>query len=262
MAAGAALALAAQALMPVGVPLYDGVVLQEPYRYLHPTGQQPGDPTSFTSAPAVQGDVSPEFVAATTESPAQAQLFGQRDAFQLPPGTTSLAVSITPVEPPGVAPEFPIAGNVYRFAVADQSGAPLAIKPCQNCLTLFLRGPESIDIGRLERFAGGAWEDVGAIHNPMTGMYQWNATGLGDFAILNLAPDPGLGLDRILLFGGGAALLVLLFIAAWLFRMRSPGGAPPARRDARTSSGGPRSRGIPSKRRRPRTPPTSGRSAE
>lgn len=260
IAAGTVLAFAAQAMAPVGAPLYDGVVVQEPYRYLHPIGQQPGNPTSFTATPAVTGDVSPEFVAATTESPAQAQLFGQRDAFQLPPGATSLTVSITPVEPPSVEPEFPIAGNVYRFAVTDQDGVPLAIKPCQNCLTLFLRGPEFLDVGRLERFTGSGWEDVGAIHNPMTGMYQWNATALGDFAILNLAPEPGLGVSGILLLGGAAALVVLLLATVWLFRLRPPSSRPPARPDVRGVSPGPRSRGIPSKRKRPRTPPTSGRS--
>ena len=44
--AGAVLVLAIQVAAPVGVPLYDGVVVQEPYRYLHPTGDHVGSPTS------------------------------------------------------------------------------------------------------------------------------------------------------------------------------------------------------------------------
>ena len=264
---GTLLAFGVQALAPVGVPLYDGVVVAEPYRYLHPTGQQPGNPTSFSSAPTVQGVVSPLLAAATTEAPPQAQLIAQRDAFQLTPGATNLQVSIAPIEPPSVPPDQPIAGNVYRISVTDQAGAALQIKPCQGCVTLLLRGPETLEAGRLLRFADGAWTDVNAIHNSMTGMYQWNATGLGDFAIVSATGgEAGLGLDRILVFGGGAVILGLLFAAAWAFRRRTPRGPAPGRRlpgatpPAPTPRAGPRSRGVPSKRTGPRRPPPSGRS--
>src|SRR5439155_670744 len=82
-----------------GVPLYDGVVVAEPYRYLHPTGGQAGDPTSATDEKPVSGNQSPFFAAATEESPPQAQLVAMDDAFQLNPGSTHLNVSITAVDP-------------------------------------------------------------------------------------------------------------------------------------------------------------------
>ena len=262
IAVGTLLAFAVQALVPVGVPLYDGVMVTEPYRYLHPSGQQPGSPTSFSSTPAVVGEESPLFAAATTEVPPQAQLIAREDAFQLTPGATGLQISITPVEPPSVAPGAPIAGNVYRFSVTDQAGTPLQIKPCEGCITLFLRGPETLTGGRLLRFAGGEWTDVNAIHNSITGMYQWNATGLGDFAVVSAeGGDAGLGVDRILVFGGGAVILVLLFVAAWAFRVRGPRGPVQARgRSGGVTPPAGRSRGVPSKRKGPRRPPPSGRS--
>ncbi|HUG30994.1 MAG TPA: hypothetical protein VMQ65_10835, partial [Candidatus Limnocylindria bacterium] len=102
--AGGALALAVQVAAPVGVPLYDGVVVQEPYRYLHPTGEQAGSPASFSSTPAVSGSVSPNVIAATTESPPQAQLIAQEGAFVLSASATGLQVSVAPIEAPPPPP--------------------------------------------------------------------------------------------------------------------------------------------------------------
>ena len=262
---GTVIAFALQLVAPVGVPLYDGVVVQEPYRYLHPTGSQPGSPTSFSSTPAVTGSESPAFVAATTEVPAQAQMISQVDAFQLTPGATALAVAITPVDPPSVAPPGPIAGNVYRVSVSDQGGTPLAIKPCEGCLTLYMRAPEGTAEARLMRFAGGEWTDVNAIHVPTTGMYSWNVTGLGDFAVVSTGSG-GIGIEAIVI--GGAVVVLLLGIAGALAMRRRPPTAPAARPGQRgaargTQPGVPtgvRSRGIPSKRKAPPRRPPSGRS--
>jgi hypothetical protein len=276
--AGVALALAIQVAAPLGVPLYDGVIVQEPYRYLHPIGDQIGDPTSFQSSPAVAGEVSPDFVAATTENPPQVQLVVKDDAFQLTPGATALQVSITAVEPPSVAPpDGAIAGNVYRVTVTDQAGAPLAPKPCDRCITLVLRSPPDVPTPRLERFAGGEWMDVEAIHVPTGGQYLWYATGLGDFAVVGGAGGggDGLGIERILVFGGAAVVLLLVFVAAMVFRgrrggepalvrrasrgvaspgPRSRGVAPPGPRSRGVAPPGPPSRGVPSKRKTRRPP--------
>ena len=133
--AGTAVAFGLQVIAPVGVPLYDGVAVQEPYRFLHPTGEQPGSPASFASSlePVAGGD-SPQVIAPTTESPPQAQLVALPGAFTMPPGVTRLSISVAPVEPPAVAAGGQIAGNVYRFSVVDQAGTPLAIKQCQGCI--------------------------------------------------------------------------------------------------------------------------------
>jgi hypothetical protein len=55
VALGLGFALALQLASPVGVPLYDGVIVNEPYRYLQPSGGQPGDPSYFVGEEQVDG---------------------------------------------------------------------------------------------------------------------------------------------------------------------------------------------------------------
>jgi hypothetical protein len=94
--AGLTVIVVAQVAAPLGSPpLYDGAVVQEPYRYLTPIQGPGGSPTSFHASPAVRDATSPQFVAATTESPPQAKLIAKPGAFVLPAGTTT--VSIDPV---------------------------------------------------------------------------------------------------------------------------------------------------------------------
>src|SRR5207248_2847048 len=86
IALGAGLVLIAVARISEGpspAPLFDGVVNQEPYRFVSPAPNQPGSPTSFHATEPVAGDKSPQFVAATTESPPQAQLVAGPGAFPL-----------------------------------------------------------------------------------------------------------------------------------------------------------------------------------
>jgi hypothetical protein len=253
--AGGGLALGVQVAAPVGVPLYDGVVVQEPYRFLHPTGDQAGEPTSYTSSEAIVDGVSPIIAAATEESPPQAQVIAQEDAFEVPEGVTSLEVSITPIEPPPPPPEGTIAGNVYRLAVTDQAGNAVPVKPCEACLSLVLRAPDGIEIATLKRFADGTWTDVETLHAGVVGMYQANATVMGDYAVIATdAADSGLDLTVVAL-GVGIALVVAAFIGLLVVRARP---APsPVPRPGRAGVPG----RIPSKRKRPRRPPT-GRSDE
>lgn len=254
MIAGAAFAFGAQLLAPVGVPLYDGVAVQEPYRYLHPAGPQPGAPTSYAKSVAVAGGTSPQIAAPTGESPPQAQLVVLPGALALPPGTTGLDVAITPVDPPGVAPGGLIAGNVYRFTITDQTGTPVAIKPCSGCASLVIRAPENTGNARLQHFANGVWTDVETVHAGIVGMYSTNPTVLGDYAVVtgggagtggdgSDGAERGLALESYLVAGGAAVVLVLLFVGALVARRR-PDEAPL-----------PRSRAIPSKRKRPSKPP-------
>ena len=153
--AGAGLALGVQVMAPVGVPLYDGVVVQEPYRYLHPVPGQPGEPASFSATVDVAGGTSPVVVAATTESPPQAQLITQRGAFELSAGAASVKASITPIDA-AVAPPGKLVGNVYRFSVTDEAGNALVPKPCEGCRSLVLRAPEDAGTARIMRFGAGA----------------------------------------------------------------------------------------------------------
>lgn len=260
--AGGALALAVQVAAPVGVPLYDGVVVQEPYRYLHPTGDQAGSPASFTSTPAVAEGVSPNVVAFTSEGPPQAQLIAPEGAFVLSPSATGLQVSVAPVEAPPPPPGSVVAGNVYRFSVTDQAGTPLAIADCDGCVSLVLRAPEGVG-GSIQRFAEGAWVPVETIHAGMLGMYQTNPTALGDYAIIAIE-EPAEGIDPLIL-AGAAALLVLVGAGAFLLlRVPQAPATPSGPRGGAGSAGGAPGRTpprIPSKRKPPRRP-SSGRSSQ
>jgi hypothetical protein len=252
---GMGLAFGVQALGPVGVPLYDGQPVVEPYRFLHPTGDQAGDPTSFSLSPALQGADTPAVPAATSENPPQAQLIAQKGAFVLTSGATGMKVSITPIDPPASPAAGDIAGNVYRFTVTDQAGTNLAIKACDGCISLVIRAPDGIGDARLQRFSSGAWVDVETFHAGIVGMYATNPVVLGDYAIVtgsgtatSASSDErtllGLPFDQVVVAGGAALVLVLLFAAALLVRTRDSTPAPA------------RSRAIPSKRKKPK--PRSG----
>ncbi len=239
-----------QVVRPVGVPLYDGVVAQEPYRFLHPTGDQPGAPTSVSMDAEVTGSESPQFVAATTEVPPQAQLVALPGAFALPPGTTSLSVSVKAIDAPTEAPAGQIAGNVYQVSVTDQSGTPLVTRQCRGCISLVMRAPENATgEGRLQRYADGAWTAVETVHAGIFGMYSTNPTALGVYAIVMIPGGESPGVEGLAVAGGAVAILGLLFIAVLLLRRRGI-------RPAEAPTGAPSStRSIPSKRKRAnRTP--------
>jgi hypothetical protein len=264
--AGGALALALQLTAPVGVPLYDGVVVAEPYRYLHPTGTHAGQPTSYSADQSVVGGASPAFAAATTENPPQAQLIAQTGAFVLSPGATSVHVSITPVEAPALAPPgATIVGNVYAVSVTDQSGTDLAVAPCDGCLSLSMRAPEGTSADTLERFAGGTWTVMDTLPVGVVSMFQSNPTGLGDIAVVltgtptaSGAPGPGTsaapGIDPVVIFGVGAVALWLLVFGFIVWQRLRPASAPGL--PARGSRKGIPSKQPPSKQRPPRGPGT------
>jgi hypothetical protein len=234
--AGAGLALAVQVLAPVGVPLFDGVAVQEPYRFLDPTANQAGSPASYAAAPAVEGGVSPQFIAATTESPPQAQLIAQRGAFAVPAGATALEVSISPIEPPPAPAGSSIAGNVYRISVTDQARNPVAIKSCEGCISLALRAPDGVEAATIKRFANGAWTDVQTLHAGNFAIYQANPTALGDYAVISV-PDSGPG--PIVIVGGtilGAVLLIGLFVYLRIRRNRAQVALVDRRRRSGTTS--------------------------
>ena len=257
IAAGLGLSFAVQLWAPVGVPLYDGVVVAEPYRYLHPTGDQPGDPTDASLTQPVDGTKSPVFAIATDEQPPQAQLISQEDAFQLADGATELNIAITPVDPTVQPSSGSIAGNVYRFAVTDQTGKPLVTKPCDSCRSLVLRAPEDVTEGTVAHLVNGAWVGVATFHAGTVAMFQANADTLGDFAVIVGGAPPGgggggaLGLDP-LVFGGIALALFFAAVVVLFWYRRRPPPVPVVRL-------GPGRGRIPSKRKAPRRPP-SGRS--
>jgi len=219
----------AHALSPVaGPPLYDGVVPEEPYRYLSPPPGAQGNPTSYQNGLFVTGSTSPSIAAATSESPPQAQLITDEGAIALPTGAASVTVVIRAVPPPAPPPAGTLMdGNVYEIAVRDQADRDLALaKP----VTVVLRGPLPAPGGTLAVYAGGAWQRLESFNGTLHSMVGANAPNLGDFAILTSAtvaatPEPGsqspgggssndlfligvVALVAVALAGGGALLIV------------------------------------------------------
>lgn len=235
LVAGIAVMAIAQLAAPLGSPpLYDGVVVQEPYRYLAPGPGQADSPASFTSPVPVDGTTSPQFVGATTENPPQAQLIAPPGAFVLPAGVAALNVSIEPVPAPAPPSDGPIAGNVYRFAVADQTGAGLAIDQAK-LPTLILRGPDGIFSATIARFSGGGWQELPTQSSGQPGIFYTNVSALGDFALI-ASPAPGpFGFDPGLVVAAVVAAVLSALVLGFLIsrRRRQPTAVrvtPPQRR--------------------------------
>jgi hypothetical protein len=251
---GAAIALAAQLAAPVAVPLYDGVAIQEPYRYLSPASGQPGDPTSYAADKPVANGVAPAFVAATTENPPQAQLIALPGAFVASGSSTSLKVSIDAVSRPAAQPTSgSIAGNVYRFSVTDQAGAALPVAPASGTRpTLTLRGPDGVTEGSIARLTATGWQVLETDHGGAVAIFSTNATELGDFAVI--VGGSGAGLNLPLLVAAILAIAVPVAFVAFLVVRRQR-----SRQAERLAAEVLRSRSrIPSKRPAPR-PPKGGR---
>ena len=250
MVAGLGLALGAQVAQPVGVPLYDGVVVEEPYRYLNPVGDQTGSPSDFSLNLAVTGGISPRFSAATAESPPQAQLVAQTGAFELLRSDGVLQISIAPIAPPATVPAGRrIVGNAYSFSVADEAGTELRPKPCPGCLSIHLRAPVDAGPASLMRFEAGAWVDVATNSGNIAGGYGANPSALGDYAVVEIIEA---GVDIRTLVLGGAAGFIVLVAAAYVYTHRNaePAAVGPPRGVQRARRDGVRPARIPSKRKR------------
>ena len=184
VAAGVLLLVAAARLSPFWhAPLYDGLVIEDPYRYLEPPPGKPGNPTSVSDTLALDQGVSPQLYSGTLETPPQAQMIADRDAFQLPSGTTSIKASISPIKPPAPVTEGRISGNVYRFSVVNQAGADLSLLP-GTTITIVVRAPNNVANGTIIHFNGTSWVTVPTDNGGLVDLYATNATELGDYAVL------------------------------------------------------------------------------
>ena len=242
--AGLGVIVVSQVAAPLGSPpLYDGVVVQDPYRYLAPGPGQVGEPTSFLTPLPVAGTTSPRFIAATSESPPQAELIAPPGAFVVGAGVTTLAVSIDPVEVPAPPSTGTIAGNVYRFAVADQAGVDLAVTQA-TVPTLILRAPDGVIDATIARNSGGAWQELPTQPAGQPGIFLTNVSALGDFALIAASPSGLLGLDQRLVVASVIVATVAILVLGFLVSRsrRRPATVP-----------------RPSPQRRPR-PPKRGRS--
>jgi hypothetical protein len=95
----------AQRLAPVGgPPLYDGVVVADPYKWLSPPPGLSGGAQSVVQSIPLAGGQDGEIAIGTLEVPPQAQVIADFGSLDLPAGTTTITVSVAPVPVPDVQP--------------------------------------------------------------------------------------------------------------------------------------------------------------
>lgn len=169
------------------VLLFDGVIVAEPYRYLHPTLGAVGGPTSEDRTQKVKPGRDEYLVAYTDESPPQAQVFADNGVVRLPPGARRMRTTITPVEPPVLPTDGHIVGNAYAIAITDGKGKPARI--CKDePATLALRAPEGTDTAAIAVLDDGAWRPLRTELSGFPDLFLARITELGTFAII--APGP------------------------------------------------------------------------
>jgi hypothetical protein len=187
IAAGVALMLIAQRLAPIaGPPLYDGVIVTDPYRWLSPPPGGLGGAQGATETEPVQGE-SPVVAIATPEEPPQAQIFAAPGSLVPPPNTSSLRLSIEPVQP-GTAPtDGVIDGNEYKIDVLNQAGLPVAGR-VGGQVTVVLRGPPNGTAATVERFSNGTWQPLPTDPAGLPDTFIAVVTDFGLFALVAPAP--------------------------------------------------------------------------
>jgi hypothetical protein len=188
LVAGLAWAAVVQLLAPsYAPPLYDGVQPIDAYRWLSPPPGRHGGAEGVSSDVPVTDGKSPLVAIATPEQPPQAQIFAEPGAFPLPPGTTSLRVSIAPIPAQGMPADGHVVGNVYRITVASQAGTPLTAPPTAR-VSVVMRAPEEVLEATMERYRAGSWEPLRTSPAGLGGTFLAIVTEFGDFALVEAGP--------------------------------------------------------------------------
>ena len=180
---GLGLAALSRVLVPGAPPLYDGVVVNEPYRWLEPPPGGLGGAQGFSSTDNLEAGGSPLIAAQTPEQPPQASVFAPPGALDLPPGTTSLKTTITPIPAQGTPGSGHIAGNVYRIQITNQNGLATTA-PADAFVSVVMRGPEGTTEATIERFENGGWRPLETDHAGYTSGFLSIVTEFGDFALV------------------------------------------------------------------------------
>ena len=190
--AAAALA-AAWGLSPAGSPpVYDGLCLSSPYRYLHPpAGVTAPAPDPVTRRlPVAGGDIQTTEITTDEPNQPQAQLIIASGTLRIPAGATEVQISITPVEPPSAAPaDGAIDGNIYDFAATSDAGP---VTPTGSTkATILLIGTSTTSAREvLEHFDGRSWRQVPTVTIGCAGSYATSTTEFGDYAVVALGAQP------------------------------------------------------------------------
>ena len=194
IALGIGMAAAAQLGAPLaGPPLYDGVVVVQPYVYVNPPAGKPGGAKGASAHVSMNGPKNAVVAVATPEQPPQAQVVAGDGTLILPSSATALDVSITPLDPTVGASAVGAAevlGNVYRIAIVDQAGAAATALP-SSLVTVVIRAPGDVAGAQVGQVINGAWYPLKS--EPMFGStYVAVVTSFGDFAVIVPGTSPAI----------------------------------------------------------------------
>ena len=170
-------------------PLYDGIVVLEPYQWLDPPPDHPGGAQGANATVAVEDGLSDQLAVAVPGSPPQLQLIASSGALTILPTTTSISVSIEPVHSrPAPAGSY-IDGNSYRVDVVDQDGNAITA-PASAYVSLILRpaDPGLMD-ATIERFDGRRWQPLETDSAGAAGFFTV-VTQFGEFALVAAGVSP------------------------------------------------------------------------
>lgn len=183
--AGLSLALVWRLIPPSSPPLYDGITVVPPYKYVHrPPGLGPehANPTSARQTVRVH-KTSPELYLATKESAPQALLALAQGALRIPPGVTRITFSIQPVPPPAPLAPAVLDGNVYLFQARANNGSTVTVKPGVGArIELRKTGAEANAV--VEQYANGGWQRRQTLSFVNASYLATNATSLGWYALV------------------------------------------------------------------------------
>ncbi len=178
----------ARVAIPSAPPLYDGVVVVEPYRWLEPPPGKPGDAQGASATVAVRKSRSPLIALATPEMVPQAQIYAVPGELSLPPNTRTVSASIEPIAAEGSPSDGHLDGNVYRISLHSDDGTPVTPLPSTR-VSIVMRStdPNATD-GTIARYSDGQWHPIKTTLES-NGLFLAVVTEFGDFAVV--APGPG-----------------------------------------------------------------------
>ena len=190
--AGASAGLAIVAVQRIapspGPPLYDGVIVVEPYRWLVPPPGQVGDPTSASGDRIARGRQEPDHRRRHDRAAATGPDLRSRAALLILP-TERHRSRCRSADPAAVLPaDGHIAGNVYRILVTNQAGVPLTA-PASARVTIVLRGPETEPQVTMAQFGPDGWVPLETTDAGFGSTHLAVVTSFGDFTLI--APGPG-----------------------------------------------------------------------
>ncbi len=187
IAGGLLLVMVSARWQSVHVMLFDGIVVEEPYRYLDPPPGEHGHPTRYAHSRTIAGHRGP-LIAYTDESPPQAQMFAVNRAVQLPAGAKRRRILIEAIEPPVLPAGGHIVGNVYSMTVTDEHGV-MATVPARRKVSVALRAPvhddESPVVAVLQE---GIWRPLPTENGGLPDLWLADVSAFGTFAVI--LPDP------------------------------------------------------------------------